>query len=141
MAKKKTGEKAAKATEKARRAALAEIGARLDPKAKGAKGGQRGAPKAAGGAKAPKPTKGAKPRRPGALDAAVRVLEGAAEPMTCGAIVEKALERKLWETSGKTPSATLYAAIIREIADRGREARFVKAGRGLFALRGGAKGA
>ena len=34
--------------------------------------------------------------------------------------------------SGKTPEATLYAAIIREIAAKGKEARFAKHDRGLF---------
>ena len=36
-------------------------------------------------------------------------------------------------TNGATPYATLYAAIIREIATKGDEARFTKAERGMFA--------
>jgi len=41
-----------------------------------------------------------------------------------------------WKTNGKTPHATLYSAIIREIATKGSEARFKKADRGLFAASG-----
>ncbi len=33
---------------------------------------------------------------------------------------------------GKTPDATLYSAILREIDTKGDEARFVKVGRGQF---------
>jgi hypothetical protein len=45
----------------------------------------------------------------------------------------------LWKSpGGKTPEATLYAAIIREIAAKGKEARFAKHDRGLFVA--GAKG-
>jgi len=40
----------------------------------------------------------------------------------------------LWESpGGATPHATLYSAIIREIATRGAESRFVKKDRGMFA--------
>jgi hypothetical protein len=35
--------------------------------------------------------------------------------------------RGLWQTKGKTPTATIYAAIIREIAKKGKEAPFRKA--------------
>ena len=46
-----------------------------------------------------------------------------------------AMEAKgLWRSpGGKTPEATLYAAIIREIAAKGKAARFSKVERGLFA--------
>ena len=44
-----------------------------------------------------------------------------------------------WKTSGATPHATLYAAMIREIRDKGNESRFQKVDRGLFkAGKGGA---
>ena len=42
--------------------------------------------------------------------------------------------KKYWATGGKTPWATLYAAVIREIAAKGKESRFKKTGRGLFDL-------
>ena len=35
---------------------------------------------------------------------------------------------------GKTPHATLYAAMLREIANKGAKARFKKVDRGLFAF-------
>jgi hypothetical protein len=60
--------------------------------------------------------------------------------MRCKGIVEQAIAKGLWSTSGKTPHATLYAAIIREIADKGKDARFEKVDRGQFRIRGG-KGA
>jgi hypothetical protein len=37
---------------------------------------------------------------------------------------------------GKTPSATLYSAILRELATKGANARFVKTQRGQFARTG-----
>jgi len=51
------------------------------------------------------------------------------------AAFEQAIAKKLWSTSGKTPSATLYAAIIREIAKKGAGARFEKVDRGRFRIR------
>ena len=48
-------------------------------------------------------------------------------------VVKKMLDDKMWETEGKTPEATIYAAIIREIATKGAASRFVKTGKGLFA--------
>jgi len=76
--------------------------------------------------------KGAK--RASGLDAAARVLAEAGEPLNCKTIVERALEKGYWKTNGKTPQATVYAAIIREIAKKGDTARFVKTERGKFAL-------
>ena len=42
------------------------------------------------------------------------------------------LAKGLWTTNGKTPEATIYAAIIREIAAKGKDARFKKVERGKF---------
>ncbi len=68
-----------------------------------------------------------------ALDAAALVLKDAAEPMSVGQVLAAMLERKLWSSpAGKTPSATLYSGIFREIEKKGDHARFAKAGRGLF---------
>ena len=70
------------------------------------------------------------------IAAAVEVLRAAGEPMTCKAMVELMAEKKLWASpGGKTPEATLYAAIAREIAIKGDEARFRKASPGHFAIR------
>ena len=73
-------------------------------------------------------------KRPSGLDAAAKVLAEAGKPMSCKAIVDRMLAKGLWRTKGKTPAATIYAAIIREIAAKGNKARFCKTGRGRFAL-------
>ena len=46
------------------------------------------------------------------------------------------MTKKLWTTTGKTPGATLYSCILREIQKKGDEARFKKVDRGQFALAG-----
>ena len=76
-----------------------------------------------------------KPKRVGLLDAAAQILAKVKEPMGCKAIVEQVIAQKLWSTHGKTPHATLYTAIIREIAKKGKDARFKKTDRGRFALK------
>jgi hypothetical protein len=70
-------------------------------------------------------------RKPSGLDLAAKVLAEAREPLSAKAIAERAIAAG-WVTSGKTPHATLYAAIIREIASKGDAARFTKTDRGLF---------
>jgi hypothetical protein len=68
------------------------------------------------------------------FQAAIKVLGDAKEPMGCKQMVEVIQAKGLWSSpSGKTPSQTLYAAILRDIG-KGKNARFVKADRGLFAL-------
>ena len=83
---------------------------------------------------APKAAKADKPKRPSGLDAAAQVLAEAKEPLTSGEMVKRMLDQGLWKTSGKTPAATIYAAIIREIAKKGDASRFVKTERGKFEL-------
>jgi hypothetical protein len=68
------------------------------------------------------------------LDAAAKVLAEADEPLNCKAITEQAFEAGYWQSDGKTPWATVYAAILREIQNKGDEARFRKVERGKFAL-------
>jgi len=82
------------------------------------------------GKKAPAKAKGEK--RPSGLDAAAKVLAEAKQPLTAKEMVERMLAKGLWKTSGKTPAATIYAAIIREIAAKGSKARFKKVARGQF---------
>ena len=87
-------------------------------------------------AKEPKPPKPARAKRVSGLDAAAQVLAGSDTPMSAKQMVEAAAVQGLWQSkSGKTPEATVYAAIIREIAAKGPDARFVKTDRGLFAAR------
>ena len=96
--------------------------------------------KPAASGKAPKTRgKAQTKKRTGILDAAVQILAKAKEPMGCKDIVKQAIAKKLWSTSGKTPQATLYAAIIREISKKGKESRFEKVDRGRFQLRAGKK--
>ena len=78
--------------------------------------------------------RGTRAKRPSGLDAAAKVLAEAGKPMSCKAIVEKILAQKLWQTKGKTPVATISAAIIREIANKGEKSRFRKAAPGKFTL-------
>ena len=73
-------------------------------------------------------------KRASGLDAAVKVLDEAGEPMSCKVMVEKMLAEKLWQTKGKTPQSTIYAAIVREIAAKGDASRFKKTDRGKFVL-------
>ncbi len=93
------------------------------------------APKATGKAKAkqaatPAP---AKVRKMGALDAAALVLADAAKPMRSKELIAEMARRGLWTSpGGKTPEATLYAAILREIGVKGPDARFARAGKGEF---------
>ena len=75
-----------------------------------------------------------KKKRSSGLDAAAQVLAGAAEPLNTKEMVARMLAKGLWKTSGKTPAATIYAAIIREIATKGKDARFRKVARGRFTL-------
>ena len=73
-------------------------------------------------------------RKPGLVTLAAEVLAEAKTPMDCKTIVEKVLAKGTWTTGGKTPAATLYSAIIREIAKAGDKARFRKVDRGQFEL-------
>ena len=83
-------------------------------------------------AKAKQKTKG----KLSGLDAAAKVLAEAGEPLRCKQIVETMLAKGYWTTNGKTPAATIYAAILREIQAKGKDARFKKTDRGLFAANG-----
>src|SRR5262249_7064984 len=82
-----------------------------------------------------KKAKGPKAKKPSALDAAVRVLEEARQPMTCPEMIEQMAAKGYWTSpGGATPAATLYSAILREINAKGKDARFVKTERGKFGL-------
>jgi len=114
-------EKAAKVA--AWRKEVAEKGAKPDPELDAAV-------KAAEESRRAKKAKAAKPkgeRKPGCLDAAVRVLQEAGKPMGCQDIVKEALAKGYWQTKGATPGATLYAAVLRECAAKGANARFRRA--------------
>jgi hypothetical protein len=81
-----------------------------------------------------KKAKAPREKKPSLLDLAAEVLAEASEPMNTKAIVEQVLATGRWQTKGKTPAATLYSAIIREISNKGDDARFEKVERGTFQL-------
>ena len=84
-----------------------------------------------------KVVKQAKQKKLSALDAAAKLLEASQEPMNSKALVEAMAAKGLWSSpGGKTPHATLYSAIIREISVKGKESRFKKTDRGNFAFNG-----
>jgi len=68
-----------------------------------------------------------------ALDAAAKVLAERGEPMNAGEMIEEMAAKRYWKSpGGKTPAATLYSAIAREINIKGTGARFKKAAPGKF---------
>ncbi len=72
-----------------------------------------------------------------ALDAAAKLLTSSKEPMTTKELIDALTAKNLWKSpGGKTPDRTLYSAILREIATKGKEARFKKTERGKFAAKG-----
>lgn len=84
----------------------------------------------------PKAKPGAKEKKLSALDAAAKVLAHSKEPMTTREMIEAMAAKGLWASpGGKTPAATLYSAILREIGTKGAESRFVKSERGKFAAK------
>ena len=92
------------------------------------------APKANGKAKV------VKAKRVSALDAAHTVLVKAGSAMASKELIAAMAESGLWQSpGGKTPWATLYAAMSREIALKGKDARFRKVERGQFDAVGGGK--
>lgn len=72
-----------------------------------------------------------------AIDAAAKVLTETGRPMNTKEMITAMAEKGYWTSpGGKTPAATLYSAILREITTQRGEARFQKTERGKFALRG-----
>jgi len=100
-------------------------------------------PTGAGSAAAPPSTSRKRPGGAGAgkklsaLDAAARVLAEAGGALSCQEMIAAMAAKGYWTSpGGKTPSATLYSAILRELATKGANARFVKTQRGQFARTG-----
>lgn len=111
-------------TDRLRKAVLAEIDQRVDEK-----------PKRTRTPKAARAVEDQPAKRTSALDAAATVLAGADEPMGAKQMIDAMAAAGLWSSpAGKTPHATLYAAILREITTRGGDSRFVKVDRGRFTL-------
>ncbi|MEZ6193735.1 MAG: HTH domain-containing protein [Phycisphaerales bacterium] len=90
---------------------------------------------------AAKKTDAPKEKKLSLIDAAVQVLgKSGGEPMGTKEMVEQITAQNLWSprSGGKTPHATLYSAILREIQKKGQDARFQKTERGRFTLAKGA---
>ena len=122
---KKTTTRKAKTTKKATKAALKSIEANLE------------AIDGAEGKKAKQDPEGAQGQEDERLDAAAQVLAEAGEPMNTRQMIEAMAAKKLWTSpGGKTPHATLYSAILREINEKGKDSRFTKTERGKFAANG-----
>ena len=122
VTKKKAAKKPAKGATSAKRAASQPSAAKAKENATPAKRGGGGA------------------KRVSALDAAATVLKKAGKPMRSRELITAMAEQGLWKSpAGKTPHATLYAAILREIqkaVEAGRVTRFRKVDRGQFTFNG-----
>lgn len=81
-------------------------------------------------------------KRLSALDAAAQVLGSlhareARVGLTASELIERMADAGLWTSpGGKTPAATLYAAMTREIAAKGTDSRFARADTGADGSRG-----
>jgi hypothetical protein len=85
--------------------------------------------------KEPKPKA---PKRVSLVDAAAQILAESGATMKVTELYAAVETSGLWTPgAGKTPKATLAAAIIREIAQKGDGARFKKVDRGAFAAAAG----
>jgi hypothetical protein len=91
--------------------------------------------------KTPRKTKAAERAQAGgqpklsAPAAAAKVLAETGRAMTCKELIATMAAQGYWSSpAGKTPEATLYAALAREIKVKKDQARFRKSGRGTFAL-------
>jgi len=63
------------------------------------------------------------------------VLSETGQAMTCQELIAAMSAKGYWTSpGGKTPQATLYSAILREITTKGTNSRFRKTERGKFAV-------
>jgi len=141
MAKKRKTSKKAKQTKTAKRKKAKSAKGKATSKKKTATKGNKSRAKTSKAPKSGKP-KGVKRqastgKRLSALDAAAQVLAKASKPMRSRELTTAMAEQGLWTSpGGKTPWATLYSAMTREIATAGKDSRFKKVDRGQFELNG-----
>jgi hypothetical protein len=106
--------------------------------AKTARSGKSAAPRPAAAsdpAKAAPPVPAGSPAKLSALDAAARVLSASRQALTCPELIAAMAAQGYWTSpAGKTPQATLHAALTREIKIKKDQSRFRKTERGKFAL-------
>jgi len=86
-------------------------------------------------AQAAPPVPAESPAKLSALDAAARVLSASSQALTCPELIAAMAAQGYWTSpAGKTPQATLHAALTREIKLKKEQSRFRKTERGKFAL-------
>jgi hypothetical protein len=86
-------------------------------------------------AQAAPPVPAGSPAKLSALDAAARVLGESRQAMTCPELIAAMASQGYWTSpAGKTPQATLHAALTREIKIKKDQSRFRKTERGKFTL-------
>jgi len=106
--------------------------------AKAARSGRTATPRPAAAsdpAKAAPPVPAGSPAKLSALDAAARVLSERRQAMTCPELIAAMAAQGYWTSpAGKTPQATLHAALTREIKIKKDQSRFRKTERGKFTV-------
>jgi hypothetical protein len=79
------------------------------------------------------PVLAAGPAKLSALEAAARVLSESKQALTCPELIAAMAAQGYWTSpAGRTPQATLRAALLREIQRKHDQSRFRKAERGKF---------
>jgi hypothetical protein len=74
-----------------------------------------------------------KEKKLSALDAAAKALAETGTAMACQEMIAAMAAKGYWTSpAGRTPQATLYSAILREITTKGPNSRFQKTNRGKF---------
>ncbi|HEV3443534.1 MAG TPA: winged helix-turn-helix domain-containing protein [Gemmataceae bacterium] len=110
-------------------------GADTTSAAEGTQAGPGTQPEAKKRGRAPKAKAETGPKKLSAIDAAAKVLAEAGEPMDCQTMIKTMAEKGYWMSAGgKTPAATLYSAILRELQTKGHDSRFKKTERGKFGV-------
>ena len=106
--------------------------------AKTARSGKSAAPRPAAASdptKAAPPVPAGSPAKLSAVDAAARVLSASGQALTCPELIAAMAAQGYWTSpAGKTPQATLHAALTREIKIKKDQSRFRKTERGKFTL-------
>ena len=69
------------------------------------------------------------------LNAIIEVLSTVKKPLHVIDIYQEVTDMKLWQTTGKTPTATIGACLYSDIKNNGDESQFVKVKPNVFAMR------
>jgi hypothetical protein len=101
--------------------------------AQAAPSGKTAAPRPAAASDPAQAAPTASPAKLTALEAAARVLSERRQAMTCPELIAAMAAQGYWTSpAGKTPQATLRAALLREIQRKQDQSRFRKTERGKF---------